>query len=195
MGVVWVLLGGVAGLLGLLAIPVDVAISVRRDDGVWAGRVTLGWLFGLVRVRLRKPGKRARGKSGHTGMGRHGRGGSRRLATAIGTDGFARLILRLGRNLIHHIHVHDVVLRARVGLADPADTGRLWGLVGPASVAAEALPGSCIEVSPDFDAEVFDLDGSGSVRFLPVALLGAVLAFLLSPSTLRAFLLPACRSR
>jgi hypothetical protein len=60
--VVWILLAFLASLLALLAVPVDLAFSVKRHEGRQEGSGTIGWLFGLVRLHLGKPKVRAHAK-------------------------------------------------------------------------------------------------------------------------------------
>lgn len=185
MLVVWILLALLAGLLALLAVPLELAFSVRRHGGRREGRGSLRWLFGLVRVRLGGPGERVRAGPGRPASRRprRGGGGARRMLALVQVEGFGSRLLRLARDLFRRIRIQELSLRVRLGLDDPADTGRLWAVVGPLA----ALPGlRRVAIEPEFAAETFELDGRGRIRIVPLRLLSVLLRFALSPVTLRA---------
>ncbi|RCX31299.1 DUF2953 domain-containing protein [Thioalbus denitrificans] len=182
---VWILLALLAGLLALLAVPLELAFSVRRDGVRREGRGSLRWLFGLVRVRLGGPGERVRAGPGRPASRRprRGGGGARRMLALVQVEGFGSRLLRLARDLFRRIRIQELSLRVRLGLDDPADTGRLWAVVGPLA----ALPGlRRVAIEPEFAAETFELDGRGRIRIVPLRLLSVLLRFALSPVTLRA---------
>ena len=76
-------------------------------------------------------------------------------------------------------------LRLRIGLGDPADTGRLWALVGPLSGYLAASGQAVIAVEPDFVDSVFEARGSGALSVVPLRMLGLVTGLLLSPPVWR----------
>lgn len=185
MLVVWILLALLAGLLALLAVPLELVFSVRRHGGRREGRGSLRWLFGLVRVRLAGPGERVRAGPGRPASRRprRGGGGARRMLALVQVEGFGSRLLRLARDLFRRIRIQELSLRVRLGLDDPADTGRLWAVVGPLA----ALPGlRRVAIEPEFAAGTFELDGRGRIRIVPLRLLSVLLRFALSPVTLRA---------
>jgi hypothetical protein len=144
------------------------------------------WLFGLVPLpsggRTRTPENPPQMKKP-----RHrGRGGGRRALAALRTEGFVRRVARLVRDLLARLRIRRLELDLVVGLDDPADTGRLWGLLGPASALLPLPAPARVHVAPDFTGAVLAVDGRGEVRFVPLALLAVVAAFALSPSTVRA---------
>ena len=91
-----------------------------------------------------------------------------------------RLVLAIG--------VRQVSVWLRAGFEDPADTGMLcaWSLplVG-------ALRATCpkelerFDVAPDFSRQTLRFRVAGEVRVIPAQLVGPVLAFGLSPRTIR----------
>lgn len=104
----------------------------------------------------------------------------------VRTEAFPRRVLRLLRDLMRQVDIRRLDLDLRLGLDDPADTGRLWGLTGPVA-ALLTLPSSArIAVTPEFAEPLLHLDAHTEVRIVPAALLGALLTFLLSPVTFRA---------
>lgn len=188
MFVVWILFALLAILLMLLAIPVDLAFSVQRHEGWQEGRGTLGWLFGLVRLRLGKAKLRAESKPERTKIKRrhHKRGGARRIMVMLRIEGFGWRLLRLARDLLRRIHIRELSLKIRLGLDDPADTGRLWAVVGPLAAMLALPPVTRVAIEPEFSTEALEVDGKGHIRIIPIQLLFVILVFLLSPTTLRA---------
>jgi hypothetical protein len=183
--VLW-LAGIAAGVLLLLAVPVDVAFAVRRRE---RARVTVAWLWG--RMRLPVPTGPAKPKAPKPKKKRKERrrprvSGGRRALAVLRTPDFPRRALRLVGDLRRCVRIRRLELALRLGTGDPADTGRLWGLVGPAAALVPVPPGAHVEVSPAFEEAVFDLDGRGEVRVVPAAVLAVVAGFLLSPTALRA---------
>ena len=188
MLIVWILFALLASLLLLLAIPVDLAFSVQRQEGRQEGRGSLGWLFGLVRLPLGKPKMRAQAMPARLKIKRRHRkrGGARRIMAMFRIEGFGWRLLRLARDLLRRIHIRELSLEIRLGLGDPADTGRLWSLVGPLA-AMLALPSvTRVAIEPEFTAEALEIDGKGHIRIIPIQLLLVILVFVLSPTTLRA---------
>lgn len=172
-------------LVALLAIPVTLTFRLAWQQTLY-GQVQLGWAFGLLRVRipLSKPesgstqGEKPLQKKARSRKPARKRGNPFRL---IRQKPFRRRIIRFVGELWRALHKRDVRLRLRVGLGDPADTGQLWAVVGPlAGVLANTREAS-FEIEPDFMDAVFELDGSGSIRFVPLQLLWLTLAMLLSP--------------
>ena len=186
MSIAWFLLVVLAGMLALLAIPVEVTFSAHRREGWKGGFCAVGWLFGAVKLRLfprtiakRTHPQRAKNHSRSKGVGR--------IRSLLQAEQFAGRLLRLGWRLRSCIRIRELNLNVRLGLDDPADTGQVWGMVGPL-VATLRLPSvTHITISPDFAGEVLEIDAQGHVRVIPLQLLAVILVFVLSPVTLRAF--------
>lgn len=177
------------GLVVLLWVPVDVIFSIQRTDKL-KGRVVIAWLFGLVRIPVhftsvaRKP---ASPKSRGSVRARAHRVRRRRRAhpwAMLRSEGFIRRAGRLFRRLLALVHIRRLHLRMRLGLDDPADTGRLWGVIG--SVAWMVPAGADVDIEPEFSGETFGVDGEGAVRIVPIEILATLMAFALSPITWRA---------
>lgn len=188
MLIVWILLGCLATLLALLAVPVDLTFSVQRRDGRQEAGATLRWLFGLVRLRLGEPKARARAtpERPKARRDRGKRGGARRVLAMFRIEGFGWRLLRLAQDLLRHIRIQSLAMEVRLGLDDPADTGRLWALIGTLAAILPVPPVARVAVEPEFTCEALEVDGEGRVRIIPIQLLFVMLVFVLSPGTLRA---------
>lgn len=189
MAFLWVLLSVVVILVALLAVPLEWTFNVRLQADERTADSHIRWLFGLVKVRTtgsddadssrkdrssKKPGK-PKAKRRHSPV------------AALSVDGFVRRVLRLVRRLLSAIHIHHLTLNARLGLGDAADTGRLWGFVGPLSVLLNQPRAARIYIEPEFYDEVFELQSDGRIQVVPLRMVGLMLGFLLSFNTLRAY--------
>lgn len=190
-----VLLQGLAILLALLlvllAVPITVAFSIERIREI-RGHVNLRWLFGLVRVRMTIPGgvdstpKRQRRREKISGK-RKRAGNSRGAITLLKQSAFRSRAVRLVKDLLRKTHPHDLYLRLRIGLGDPADTGRLWVLLGPVAGIAASLRSAEIRIEPEFMDPMLEIEGRGEFRLVPLQFIALIAAFAVSPTTLRAY--------
>jgi len=83
--------------------------------------------------------------------------------------------------------IRELGANLRIGLDNPADTGLLFALIGPATLfLSPAFPHE-IRVQPSFDAEaVFEGHLYGAVRLHPIQLAPPFLRFICSLATIRA---------
>ena len=172
----------VAALLGVALLLLAVPVSVEfRVEGIlpFRGRVGVRWLFGLVRVRL--PLRRAVPADRPEDRGR-----GRNVLAALRQAGFRRRVHRLAGDLIRAIHVHRLRILVRLGLGDPADTGRLWAVVGPVNALAQ-WRGADIRIEPDFLEPALDFQADGTVEIVPLRFLLLAVGFAISPPSIRAW--------
>ena len=211
-------------VLMLLAIPVTITFSVvRRED--FSGRITFGWLFGLLRLtpslsigarRKRKRRRRARAAAESAESGRADEPGgteapsaptsvdekadgkrapTERLRRVLKTKGFVRGVLRFLRDMARCVRFVSLHVAGRFGLDNPCDTGRLWGTFCALTGFLHGAERVRLRVEPDFDEAVFELDGRGEIRIIPVTLFLPFIRFVLAPATLHAAWSAVCRTR
>lgn len=188
------LLVGVAVLLGLaalLAVPVDLAFDLEGIDP-FRGGVGVRWLLGLVRFRIPVPGAGAppRERPAEPEVApakRRRRGRGRGVLAALRQAAFRRRVGRLVVDLLGATHPRGLSLRVRLGLGDPADTGRLWALLGPVGAVAGGLRGAEVRIEPEFLDPVLEFEARGRLRLLPLQILALAIAFALSPPSIRAW--------
>lgn len=190
-----VIAGGILlALLLLLALPVDLSFQTTGLHGFRA-QFRLRCLFGLLhfgidlpvarggparRVPTARKTRTAR-SARQTGPGRP------HLPLALRQADFRQRCLRLARDLLAALHLHQLHLRLRLGLGDPADTGRLWAVMGPLAAWAQGLRGARVSIEPEFMEAVLEFQVQGRARLVPLQLLALVLGFVLSPAALRAW--------
>jgi len=170
-------------LLGLLAIPIDLVYRVNWR-GSLQGELQLCWLFRLLRIHIPLE------KSSSAKTPTHGQQKPRRKSRARSKTNplaawrqrsFRRRMIKFLRDLWQAIHKRDVHLHLLIGLDDPADTGRLWALMGPVSAVCAQSQTVLIDIEPDFSESHLEVNSRGDIRIIPLQLLALVLALLLSP--------------
>ena len=131
------------------------------------------WLFGLIRFRIDIPGtakivsrhpKRPPGKN----INRKRGGTIRDIFALLQQSAFRRRSLRFINGLLHATRAQDLYLHLRIGLGDPADTGRLWGFLGPVAGMAADLSRAEVCFEPVFIAPALEVEGHGEFRLIPL---------------------------
>lgn len=178
-------------VLGVLALPVEIRFSAAFDgpDGALRREGRLRWAFGLVRVALGTGGREKIPRPRReVRRQRPSRFNVRRLV--LNPNFWMRLKLLL-RRLLGAVHWRRLRFHARVGMDDPADTGRLSGLVS--AVLAPMAPGFPeLSIEPVFDGPTLSFQCDGEVRLIPLQVAWVLLSFAAAPTTWRV-LWPAFR--
>jgi hypothetical protein len=182
-------------LIALLAVPLTVVFSIHRIKET-QGLVRFHWLFGLVRFQLRipqaakarprpapAPGKKA--KSPRQRKQKASAGGL--LLSLIKQPAFRRRVYKFIRDMSRATHARNLFLRLRIGLGDPADTGRLWAIIGPIAGMVQNLRSAAVRIEPEFLDPAFEVESHGQFRLVPIQFVVLTAAFMLSPTMLRAW--------
>jgi hypothetical protein len=186
--VILIVLLGIVALCGV-AVSIPVMACVTGDGSSRGIRAEFVWLFGAVRVPIRrKPGSSSTDTTGDAGTP----GGTQTRDTGSGGDGKDRkrpsvspaeipLIVRVIATLLKTVVRRFVVTAdgdVYVGLADPADTGILWGEGFTLIQVLQRRTG--IRVHPVFDGGTLAFSGIAAIRVVPITLLFPVLSTALS---------------
>lgn len=193
MGAVPVLIVIILGLLILLALPLDVAFQVEGIEP-FHGQITIRWLFGLVRFRIRIPGANQSAQAPNVepqaaSVREKSEKQSRRphVLAVLRQTAFRRRVYRLAADLVGAAHLRRFHLRVRLGLGDPADTGRLWALMGPLNALAQNLRHVDVQIEAEYIDAVFEFQLHGRVLLIPLQFLVLAIGFALSPASIRAW--------
>jgi hypothetical protein len=195
---VWILatvLGVLLFFVALLAIPVDVAFNLEKDEG-FKPRVRVKWLFGLVgkdmgdrkkppeeeRLAEKKPKKEKPKKE------KKKKRNIKPVLAVLRTRGLFRKLLLFIRGVFQTLSVRHLRLSLRVGLGNPADTGLLLALIGPTMVHAAPFSKVDIQLEPDFYEASIRGHCEADIRAVPLRLVGHFLLFAVSPTTIRAIM-------
>jgi len=177
-------------LMALLAIPLTLAFRVNREHSFNAS-FTFIWLFGLVKVKANRNAKDNAEKKKTIQTDKKHRRSTRTKHSKKQRSEFAKqlflqpalrkhLLVFLSR-LFRAIKRDDISLKLRVGLGDPADTGVLWGYVGPIAGWLNTRQNLSVDILPEFYDNVFGVDGSGKLRLIPLQLVYLIVVLVLSP--------------
>ena len=177
-------------LIALLAIPVTMRFRVQWQQGLLE-EIWLDWAFGLVRVQIpstqsKPPAQdKEKPKDRVVERAKPSTGKKGNVLGALRQADFRRRIYRFVKDLWLAVHKENVRLRVRLGLGDPADTGQLWGIVGPLSGILAGVREASITIEPVFVDRTFELDSSGAIRLVPLRIIALSVALILSPPVWR----------
>jgi hypothetical protein len=172
-------------LLLLLALPVRVAFRLERREA-FSGKLAIHGVFGLVRLRVRIPVAHQAARVAQPKQPTP-RGGRPHVVSLFWQAAFRQRVYRLLADVTRAAHLHQLRLRMRLGLDDPADTGRLWAIVGPLNGLAQTLRDADVHIEPEFMEPVFEFRARGRLLLVPLQFLVLGLGFALSPVSIRAW--------
>lgn len=181
--IVTAVLTGLVVLLGLILVglAVPVAVTGRLDTTerpAWV--VRLGWLYGLVRVRLRGPNGPSAGPPAPVDADdtrpRKRRDKPKRTRDRPGLPPrLPRGVGRLIGELLACLRIDRLSAALTVGTGDPAETGGLYGQA-MAVLVATRLDRS-IRLTPDFTRARLDGQGEAAVSVVPITLVPPIVRF------------------
>jgi len=180
-------------LVALLAIPITIAFQVNSKQSVKSS-FTLVWLFGLVNIKSRERNskKTLNNKSAHNSVQDNDkpRNKERRQYAfrLIIQPELRQYILSFVPRVLRAITSNDVQVTIRIGLDNPADTGVLWGYMGPVAGWLGSLRNVSIGLVPEFSQAIFEFNGEGRLRFIPIQFIYLLIALVLSPVVLKSFM-------
>ncbi len=175
-------------VLVILVLCVPLETVVRLDaDGRPRFRMRLVWLFGLVSKEITKAKKKPEEERRVTeGKRKPRKRKARTILKILRTRGLLRQLKRLLKDILRRLKIRNLAADITVGLGDPADTGLLFALIGPATFFLGSSRMHDIRVQPSFEDEaVFKGYLSGAVRLLPIQLVIPSLRFVFSLATIR----------
>ena len=175
-------------LILVLCVPLDLVLHTDVY-GRPKFRLRMSWLFGLVSKEVTKGKKKPEEKKKEI-EGKQKPGGKRRrtrfIFEILRTKGLLRQTQDLLREVLRRIKIRDLAADFRVGLDNPADTGLLFALIGPATFLLSSFFPHRIRVQPSFgDEAVFEGHLHGAVRVQPIQLVTPFLRFAFSLATIR----------
>jgi hypothetical protein len=174
-------------LVVLLWIPLSLNFNFvsHRTSG---NEIVLRWFFGLVKIRIpleqgetpvpkKKLNKPKQQEVDNKEVENRGKSAFKLLLQKR----FRHRLFDYMSDFWHSISKQDIKVDIKAGLGDPADTGQLWAIVGPTSVALANIRHLSVNVEPDFINAGFQLDGSGTIRFIPLRIIFISLKLFFSP--------------
>ncbi len=162
----------------LLCVPLDVMLRVDSYGKV-KFHMRLVWLFGLLTREFRRPQlKRIKIEQAQ----RSRRALDLRLVFDIlRIRGLFRQTLRLFRDLVKQLEFRAFEVDLKVGFDNPADTGLLFGLIGPAMIFLSPEHSERVRLEPSYISAAFEGHAQGTLRVRPIRFIPSVTRFLFSP--------------
>ena len=171
----------------ILCVPLDMAFHADMY-GKPKFRLRLSWFFGLMGKEITR-GKKPKEKNKVVKDKRRPRDRKTRgwyILQILRTKGLLRQARDLLRDILSGFKIRELTADYRVGLDNPADTGLLFAIIGPATFLLNSSLPHQIRVHPSFaDESVFEGYSYGVVRLQPIHLVMAFLRFAFSLAAIR----------
>lgn len=173
-------------LVFVLCVPLDMVLHADVY-GKPKVRLRFSWLFGLVSKEItgkkEEPVEKRRVAKGK--KKRRWRD-TRVIFRILRTKGVPRRFKELLKDLFSCLNFRDLVADFKIGLGDPADTGLLFTLLGPATVFLGSSRLHQIRFEPSFsDDAILQGYSHGTVRLRPIRLVPPFLKFAFSLTAIR----------
>jgi hypothetical protein len=173
-------------ILLVFCIPLEITLRCEADDRP-RFRLRLVWGFGLIRTELGRPKASQEDVTAAVAQPKTEKRRARTNAVfqLLRTRGLFRQLRALAMDTLRCVRLNQFEADLRVGLDDPADTGLLFALLGPAVVLLSSVWHPRIKVVPSFEDEAI-LEGYvyGTIQVRPIRLLPPFLRFVFSPPML-----------
>jgi len=180
----------VAGLAALILIVLYIPLEMVLNTDVYGKpkfRLRFSWLFGLVsREIIPRKEKPAEKEKAVKVRKKRGWRNARIIFRIIRTKGVPKKLIELLKDVFSCFKFRDMVADFKVGLGDPADTGLLFAIIGPATAFLGSSQLHRIRFEPSFsDDAVLQGYSHGTVRLRPIRLVPPFLKFIFSLTALR----------
>jgi len=178
-------------LIFSLFVPVDIEFTYDNQVQKKANTRVI-WLFGLISFNVGIPAK-SKFKVKTTKVVRYTvkkhKKKSDRLKSVIvvlQSRGFVNRVIQLMCEIIDVAEIERLHWRLGFGLDDPADTGRLYGLLSPAFIFMYACPRIHFSFVPLFGRVALEANINAAFHIVPMKFVWAILRFIFSVESLRA---------
>ncbi len=172
----------------VLSVPLDAVLRVDMY-GRPRFRMRLTWLFGLIGKDVsrgeKQPEKQKRAVEARPKPRKRGIG-ARAVVEILRTKGLPGQVKGLLKGVLSCLKIRDLGANLKVGLGDPADTGFLFAVIGPATQYFRPSFLREIRLEPSFaDGVVCEGYLHGVVRLQPIQLAPPLLRFTFSLAAIR----------
>ena len=180
----------VASLVALFFFVLYVPLEMVLNTDVYGKpkfRLRLSWLFGLISKEItgkkEKPEEKRRAAKGKK---KHRRRDAMIIFRIIRTKGALRQLKELLKDVLSCLKIRNLVADFKIGLGNPADTGLLFTIIGPAAAFLGSSHLHQIRFEPSFsDDAVLQGYSHGTIRLRPIQLIPPFLKFIFSLTALR----------
>ncbi|MFC1932318.1 DUF2953 domain-containing protein [Chloroflexota bacterium] len=186
----WVILtlAGLAILIILVfCVPLDATFNIDTSEKL-RFRLRIAWFFGLISKELHREKKKPEEKKkvAEEKQKKKRRIEFRTVLKILQTEGLLKQVKNLVKGVLGQLKIRDLVANFKVGLGNPAETGILFAIVGPATAFLSSLTSHEIRIQPAFgDEAILEGFSYGKVRLRPIQLIVPLLRPAFSLATLR----------
>ena len=187
----YLLISILASLIFVLVVPIDIELTYN-NQAQNKSRTRITWLFGLISFDVKEI-KKSKFKIKTTKPLRHKEkkrkektDGLKSVLVLIQSKGFLRRVIRLIREIIAVAEIGRLDWHLGFGLDDPADTGRVYGMLSPAFSFMYACPRIHFSFVPLFGRMTLETKINAAIRIVPMKFVLAVLSFIFSAENFRA---------
>jgi len=170
-------------LLFFLIIPVDIVFVFNNVEGKKRS-VFIRLFFGLIKFQL-FPRKLEDLETPPRPQKKKKRLTLNNIINLAGNDKFIRKTSQFIMKILKSIKLKLDRFYIRLGLDDPADTGMLWGFVGPFSALLGNYCEKTVKIEPEFQDSALDIDTKGNLSIIPLEIIVISLIYLFSPVTVK----------
>lgn len=171
----WLLVAVLALALAALLSPVDFDVSLHTERDA-RFKIVARPFFGIgPAIRLNRT-KTDGAKTERAPKRRKKKRKSRSFRRLPKAFNFPAAVDFLGQ-ILQSVKLRELSLKADIGLDDPADTGLLYGAFAPMMYGMYGLERCSVDVRPVFDAPCHKIELDGSVRLVPLRIVGALVQF------------------
>jgi len=174
-------------IIFVLCVPLDLAFRVDVY-GRPKFSLRLVWLFGLIRPELGRGKKKPEEKKRVVEAKRKPPKRKERakvIFEILRIKGLLRQFIKLLSGIIGSFRIRGLGANFRVGFDNPADTGLLLAVIGPATHFLGSSRFHGVRIEPSFDEAVCEGYLQGAVGLQPVRLIVPFLRFAFSSASLR----------
>lgn len=185
MWIIAIAVGLAVVILLLFCVPLEVTFRIESDGRPEFGARVL-WCFGLMRRELatkRKSQKKER-RAAARPKPKKWQGRTDTMLQILRSQGILSQLRQLMIDTLRCLRLKELNVDIRIGLADPADTGQLFALIGPAVIFVRSIWYHQIWVTPSFEDEaVLEGYAHGTVCVQPIQLIPPFVRFVFSAPT------------
>lgn len=172
----WLFVAILAVLVGLLATPMRLGFNVKSDPGLQFMVIARPFGGACPPLRVIDSQRKRPKKEKPARKKKPGKVKSRQFASGRAAELRSELP-KLLSGLLRRFSIESLSMDGEFGLADPADTGSLYGVLTPFIYGAARIPRTTITIRPNFEGRCLSGEFEGTLRFIPAALFVPVLVF------------------
>ncbi len=176
-------------LFFLLIVPVEAEFKFNNLSGN-EKIVNLKALFGLLSITVYPSVKSEKHKIKEKAVNKKKKKsdpGISKVISILNNGKFLGKTLHTFKKLLFSIKPDLNQFHFRLGLNDPADTGILWGLIGPLSGILYGFTEKDVIIEPDFLDPALGLNTRGSLTIVPLEILYISIGYLISPTVIKTY--------